>query len=59
MLEKCCNCGEEYESETMISYFTGRSTKYLCWGCYKIGQSEAKKVEVKTADKKKRELNKR
>lgn len=59
MQEKCCNCGEEYNTNAMIPIFTGASTKWFCWDCYKLAQSEAIKVGVKTADKKRKEINRK
>lgn len=42
----CYNCGEEFEQTDMMPIFTGRS-HWLCWKCYKKGQYEAGKNEIR------------
>lgn len=55
---KCNNCGKEDDVSIMVSFNTGRTTKYLCWECYKLGTSEvhcaeyARRIRISKANEK-------
>lgn len=55
MKEKCSNCGELFDTKDMIPFHTGR-THWYCWECYKLGQSEVTKVEIRTKNRRYKEL---
>ncbi len=42
----CYICGEEFNENDMVSIFTGR-LHWRCWKCYKKGQYEAGKNEIR------------
>ena len=55
MKEKCDICGKEYDINEMMSLNTGR-THWFCWECYKLGQSEVTCVEIRTKNRRYKEL---
>lgn len=57
MKEKCSNCGELFDLKDMVQINTGR-THWFCWECYKLGQSEVTQVEIRTKNRRYKELKK-
>lgn len=37
---RCVICGNEFEESAMIERFTGRMV-YMCWECFKMGETKA------------------
>ena len=40
MQVKCSNCGKEVDELDAVAFMTSKR-QWLCWECYKQGQSEA------------------
>lgn len=55
MKQTCTICGKELDENEMVSLFVGRK-KWFCWPCYKNGQYEAAKNEIRRTDALRRQM---
>lgn len=54
---ECSNCHREFEQKDMMYYNPGTKAVWVCWECWKQGQSEAASNEIRRKRQRAREAN--